>query len=71
MEEVRNDTSLASGQDEEQTGCYSGRTKREEKGPHCYIRDSVQLQTVLALYEQENIRNNEQPSHSRLKTSVT
>ena len=35
------------------------------------IRDSVQLQTVLALYEQENIRNNEQPSHSRVKTSVT
>ena len=34
------------------------------------LQDSVQLQTVLALYEQENIRNNEQPSYSRLKTSV-
>ena len=34
------------------------------------LQDSVQLQTVLALYEQENIRNNEQPSLSRLKTSV-
>ena len=34
------------------------------------LQDSVQLPTVLALYEQENIRNNEQPSYSRLKTSV-
>ena len=43
-------------------------------GPGGFIRqklhDSVQLQKVLALYEQENIRNNEQPSYSRLKTSV-
>ena len=37
----------------------------------CYVRDSVQLQTVLALYGQENFRSNEQPSHSRLKTSMT
>ena len=36
-----------------------------------HIRDSAQLQTVLALYEQENIRNTKQPSYSRLKTSVT
>ena len=71
MEEARNDTSLASGQDEEPKGCYSGSTKREEKGPLCHIRDSVQFQTVLALYERENIRSNEQPSHSRVKTSVT
>ena len=35
------------------------------------MQDSVHLQTVLALFEQENIRNNEQPSSSRLKTSVT
>ena len=34
------------------------------------LQDSVELQTVLVLYEQENIRNNEQPSHSRLKTTV-
>ena len=34
------------------------------------LQDSVQLQTVLALYEQENIRDNEQPSYSRLKSSV-
>ena len=34
------------------------------------LQDSVELQTVLALHEQENIRNNEQPSYSRLKTSV-
>ena len=34
------------------------------------LQDSVQLQTVLALYEQENIRNNETPIYSRLKTSV-
>ena len=31
---------------------------------------SVQLKTVLALYEQETVRNNGQTSHSRLKTSV-
>ena len=68
----RNDTSLAIGQDEEQKGCYSGSTKRaRKKGPLCHIRDSVQLHTVLALYEQENFRNNEQPSYSRLKTPVT
>ena len=35
------------------------------------LQDSVQLHTVLALSEQENIRNNEQPSYSRLKTSVS
>ena len=34
------------------------------------LQDSVQLQTVLALYEQENIRNNEPQSYSRLKTTV-
>ena len=34
------------------------------------LQDSVQLQTVLALHEQENIRNNEQSIYSRLKTSV-
>ena len=34
------------------------------------LKDSVQLPTVLALCEQENIRNNEQPCCSRLKTSV-
>ena len=36
MEEARNDTSLAIGQNEEQKGCYSGSTKNEEKGPVCY-----------------------------------
>ena len=71
MEEARNGTSLAIGHDEEQKGCYSGSTKREEKGPLCHLRDSVQFQTAMALYEQENIRSNEQPSHSRLKTSDT
>ena len=46
--------------------------EREEKGPIWYVRDSLRLQTVLrSVYEQENIRSNEQPSHSRLKTSVT
>ena len=34
------------------------------------LQDSVQLQTVLFLCEQENIRHDEQPSYSRLKTSV-
>ena len=34
------------------------------------IRDSVQLQSVLALYEQETTRNNEQLWYSRMKTSV-
>ena len=34
------------------------------------LKDSVQLQTVLAMYEQENKRNNEPPSYSRLKTTV-
>ena len=34
------------------------------------LQDSGQIQTVLALYEQENIRNNEPPSYSRLKTTV-
>ena len=34
------------------------------------LQDSVQLPTVLAVYEQEHIRNIEQPSHSRLKTSA-
>ena len=32
-------------------------------------QDSVQLQTVLALYDQETIRNNGQTSYLRLKTS--
>ena len=72
MEEARNDTSLAIGQDEEPKGMLFW--KHQERGkrstlPH--IRDSVQFQTVMALYEQENIRNNEQPSCSRLKTTVT
>ena len=34
------------------------------------LQDSVQLQSVLALYDQETIRNNWQPSYSRLKTAV-
>ena len=34
------------------------------------LHDAVQLQTVLAVYEQKNIRNNEQPSCSRLKTTA-
>ena len=33
-------------------------------------KDSVQLQTVLALYHQETVRNNGQPSYSKLKTAV-
>ena len=32
------------------------------------LQDSVQLQSVLALYEQENVRNTEPPNNSRLKT---
>ena len=34
------------------------------------IQDSVQLQTVLALYNQETVRNSGQTSYLRLKTSV-
>ena len=34
------------------------------------LQDSVQLQTVLALYDQETVRHSGQPSYSRLKTSV-
>ena len=30
------------------------------------FQDSVQLQTVLALYEKQNVRNNEPPNYSRL-----
>ena len=33
------------------------------------LQDSVQLQTVLALYDQETIRNNGQPSYQRLEAS--
>ena len=33
-------------------------------------QDSVQRQTVLAKYEQENVRNNEPPNYSRLKTII-
>ena len=35
------------------------------------LQDSAQLQTVLSMYEQENVRNNELPNDSRLKTIVT
>ena len=35
------------------------------------LQDSVQLQTVLALYDQETVRNNGQTSYSRLETSVS
>ena len=34
------------------------------------LQDSVRLQTALAMYEQGNVRNNEPPSNSRLKTIV-
>ena len=34
------------------------------------LQDSVQLQTVLALYDQVTVRNNGQTSYLRLKTSV-
>ena len=34
------------------------------------LQDSVQLQTVLAVNEQENVRNNEPPSYFGLKTMV-
>ena len=34
------------------------------------LQDSVQLQTVLALYDQETVRNNGETSYLRLKTSV-
>ena len=34
------------------------------------LQDSVHLQTVLALYDQETVRNNGQTSYLRLKTSV-
>ena len=34
------------------------------------LQDSVRLQTVLAMYERENVRNNEPPNCSRLKTLV-
>ena len=32
--------------------------------------DFLQIQTVLAMHDQENIRNNGQPSYSRLKAAV-
>ena len=35
------------------------------------LQDSVQIQTVLALYDQEIVRNGGHPSFSRLKTSVS
>ena len=34
------------------------------------LQDSVKLQTVLALYDQETVRNNGQTSYLRWKTSV-
>ena len=34
------------------------------------LQDSVQIQTVLTVCEQENIRNNEQSSNFRLMTAV-
>ena len=34
------------------------------------LQDSVQPQTVLALYDQENIRNIGQPNYSSSKTAV-
>ena len=34
------------------------------------FQDSDRLQTVLALHDQETVRNNGQPNYSRLKTSV-
>ena len=34
------------------------------------LQASIQLQSVLALYDQETVRNNGQPSDPRLKTSV-
>ena len=34
------------------------------------VQDSVQLQTVLALYDRETVRNNFQTSYLQLKTSV-
>ena len=34
------------------------------------LKDSVHLQTALAMYEQDNVRNNGEPSYSRLKTAV-
>ena len=72
LEEALNDTSLASGQDEEQERCFFWKHKeRGKRSTLLHTRFCVRLQTVLALYEQENIRSNKQPRHSRLKTSVT
>ena len=34
------------------------------------IQDSVQLQTVLASYDQETARNNGKPNYSQLKAAV-
>ena len=34
------------------------------------LQDSVQLHSVLAVYEQENVRNNEPPNYSKMETSV-
>ena len=31
------------------------------------LQDSVRLQAVLGVYEQENVRNNEPPNYSRLQ----
>ena len=34
------------------------------------LQDSVQLHTVLAMYEQENVRNNEPPNYLKMETLV-
>ena len=34
------------------------------------LQDSVQLQTLLAMYDQETVRNNRETSYSRLKPSA-
>ena len=52
---------------------YDGIRHCFQQTRHSQIRswqDSVQLQTVMALYDQETVRNTGQTSYSRLKTSV-
>ena len=61
--DVRRDQALLSASDMPSDVILEGLCKSKSQ-------DSVQLQTFLALYDQETVRNNGQTSYLRLKTSV-
>ena len=61
--DVRWDQALLSANDMPSDVILEGLYKSE-------LQDSVQLQTVLALYDQETVRNNAQTSDLRFTTSV-